>query len=331
VSFSNPVTGGQGALIRPAIKSPNFVHNVSGWSINRDGSAEFNNGTFRGTVTAGSFQGTDFVINTSGAFFYSGVPAAGNLIASIAPGSGSDVFGNGYLGGFTSYDDAAGFFVNMLGSELVYGPVTAGTPITAGAGTIASSGAEIIVSSPVTVADPSLVSLELDSGAANSAPLGTSPRATFHSSSTVPVLVQAQGAFVAMDPAQLPSLEPYTWQPTSGATNWSVGDFAGTYGALQYRIDNEDNLHAVGAVHMVLAAGLAAGTYTILNAAVPAAYRPAKNWRVVAIHMSSANVTKAPALFTITTGGVFQVSTSTAIAQNDNFYLTGTFPLGNVA
>ena len=173
--------------------------------------------------------------------------------------------------------------------------------------------------------------MELDSGVLNAAPLGTSPRATFHSTSTGPVLVQAQGAFVAMDPAQLPNLEPYTSQPTSGAVNWSVGDFAGTYGAFQYRIDAEDNLYAIGAVHMVLAAGLAAGTYTILNAAVPAAYRPAKNWRVAAIHMSSANVTKAPALFTITTAGVFQVSTSTAIAQNDNFYLFGIFPLGNIA
>lgn len=39
--FSNPITGGQGALVRPAIKSPNYVPGVSGWSINRDGSAEF--------------------------------------------------------------------------------------------------------------------------------------------------------------------------------------------------------------------------------------------------------------------------------------------------
>jgi hypothetical protein len=51
--FSNPVTGGQGSLVRPAIKSPNYVAGVSGWSINRDGTAEFNGATFRGAVQIG--------------------------------------------------------------------------------------------------------------------------------------------------------------------------------------------------------------------------------------------------------------------------------------
>lgn len=58
--FSNDVTGGQGALLRPAIKSPNYVPGSLGWSINRDGSAEFNNITARGTLlvldaTTGTF------------------------------------------------------------------------------------------------------------------------------------------------------------------------------------------------------------------------------------------------------------------------------------
>lgn len=41
MTFSNPITGGQGALVRPAIKSPNYAPGGPGWSINRDGSAEF--------------------------------------------------------------------------------------------------------------------------------------------------------------------------------------------------------------------------------------------------------------------------------------------------
>src|SRR6266540_2524625 len=41
--FTNPIVGGT-ALVRPAIKSPNYVPGVSGWSINRDGSAEFGAG-----------------------------------------------------------------------------------------------------------------------------------------------------------------------------------------------------------------------------------------------------------------------------------------------
>jgi hypothetical protein len=99
VSFSNPVTGGQGALIRPAIKSPNYVPGVSGWSINRTGSAEFNNLTVRGT-----FFGTTYVLNSLGAFFYNGAPALGSLILSIAAAPGADDgFGNAFDGGLATY------------------------------------------------------------------------------------------------------------------------------------------------------------------------------------------------------------------------------------
>lgn len=41
--FSNPIIGGGGSLVYPSIHSPNFVHGSSGWSINKDGSAEFQN------------------------------------------------------------------------------------------------------------------------------------------------------------------------------------------------------------------------------------------------------------------------------------------------
>ena len=79
----DPVIGGV-VLRRPAEQSPNFVTGVSGWTINADGSAEFNNLSIRGT-----FNGTDFIINSSGMFFYSGIPALGNLILSVVPGTTS--------------------------------------------------------------------------------------------------------------------------------------------------------------------------------------------------------------------------------------------------
>ena len=44
----------------------------------------------------------------SGLFVYSGPPAAGNLIGSIAAANGTDLFGNAYLAGFTSYLTVAG-------------------------------------------------------------------------------------------------------------------------------------------------------------------------------------------------------------------------------
>jgi hypothetical protein len=38
-----------------------------------------------------------------GLFVYNGTPAAGNLIASIAPAAGTDAYGNSYVGGITTY------------------------------------------------------------------------------------------------------------------------------------------------------------------------------------------------------------------------------------
>lgn len=51
--FSNPVTNAIGTLVRTVLKSVNYVTNVSGWAIFKDGSAEFNNATIRGTLTIG--------------------------------------------------------------------------------------------------------------------------------------------------------------------------------------------------------------------------------------------------------------------------------------
>lgn len=52
MTFSNPIVGGT-VLIRPAIKSPDYVVGTSGWSINKDGTAEFNEVTVRGDVHVG--------------------------------------------------------------------------------------------------------------------------------------------------------------------------------------------------------------------------------------------------------------------------------------
>jgi hypothetical protein len=101
----NPIVGDT-VLRRPAIQSPNFVTGVSGWTINIDGSAEFNNLSIRGT-----FNGTNFVINSSGEFFYSGTPASGNLIQSVTNGAGTDGVGNAYLTGTTVYSQVGGTFI----------------------------------------------------------------------------------------------------------------------------------------------------------------------------------------------------------------------------
>lgn len=85
------ITQGLGSLVLSAIFSPNFITGVSGWSINKDGRAEFNNLTIRGT-----FFGVNFILNSSGLFIYSGTPGTGNLLLSISPVDGTDGFGNSY-------------------------------------------------------------------------------------------------------------------------------------------------------------------------------------------------------------------------------------------
>lgn len=62
--FTNPVMGGKN-LVRTVMQSPNYEPGVSGWAIFQDGSAEFNNLAVRGV-----FNGINYVIDSSGIFFY---------------------------------------------------------------------------------------------------------------------------------------------------------------------------------------------------------------------------------------------------------------------
>lgn len=52
--FRNSVVGGV-TLVRPAIRSPNYDPGVAGWSIDIDGSAEFNDVTVRGTLESSNY------------------------------------------------------------------------------------------------------------------------------------------------------------------------------------------------------------------------------------------------------------------------------------
>jgi hypothetical protein len=56
-----------------------------------------------GVAGTGTFRAGNTITNTSGEFFYSGTPAANNLIGSIANAAGTDGFGNAYVQGQASY------------------------------------------------------------------------------------------------------------------------------------------------------------------------------------------------------------------------------------
>jgi hypothetical protein len=124
--FRNQAIGGT-LLKRKAIQSPNYVPGVSGWTVNKDGTAEFS-----GLVLRGTFNGTNFVIGSSGAFFYGGTPAAGNLICAIATAAGTDSFGNAYGIGLTILDRNAepGRYLQIIDSVINFTSNAANTKIT---------------------------------------------------------------------------------------------------------------------------------------------------------------------------------------------------------
>jgi hypothetical protein len=67
MAFEDPIIGGNGELIREEIKSPDYVAGVSGWSVRRDGTAEFNNVNVRldlntSTITVGAAGGPQVVL-----------------------------------------------------------------------------------------------------------------------------------------------------------------------------------------------------------------------------------------------------------------------------
>lgn len=106
--FTNSIIGGGGSLVRQQIKSPDYVAGVSGWIIRKDGSAEFNDATFRGTI---------IVESENALLAYDGTPGAGNLFASIAAENFGDEYGNAIIKGVTTYDLGNGHI--PLGAQLV--------------------------------------------------------------------------------------------------------------------------------------------------------------------------------------------------------------------
>jgi hypothetical protein len=62
MTFRDPILGGN-ELVRTAMQSDGYAAGVSGWRIGRDGSAEFNSGVFRGSLSAGSDPGQHFVVS----------------------------------------------------------------------------------------------------------------------------------------------------------------------------------------------------------------------------------------------------------------------------
>lgn len=107
--FNNDIAGGNGTLVRNWIQSVNFVAGVSGWRISKDGNAEFNNGTFRGSIEVGPIPGQHFIVNNPGTGDVIDVYDSSNRLVAKIDNQGSvttidpvvldqaSLFGNGIL------------------------------------------------------------------------------------------------------------------------------------------------------------------------------------------------------------------------------------------
>lgn len=313
--FSNPVFGGN-VLIRPAVKSPNYQPGVQGWQIARDGSAEFNNLTLRGT-----FVGTDWIENASGLFIYDGTPAAGNLISSIAPTSGTDQFGNAYLAGVVSY--FSGEYVALSGGNLLMGLVTDGFTKASTVGIVGVDG--IVISSPFTATKPATSAIELLDGDSTLTNQGAAGYPHLQVDGTVWL---DRPAIQAVNNAN--TWTPETWHtPTFSGTWSSTGTLNGnsTFRGMQYRKDAEDNVWVLGGATTTGAGG---SIFTL-----PSGYFNASKRALLPcfiFHSSTSAVSSGFAQVTET--GVVNIAASLAgvtIAAGDQVFINGKFPLGNVA
>ncbi|MGH3223577.1 MAG: hypothetical protein ACRDPY_33655 [Streptosporangiaceae bacterium] len=107
--FSNPIIGGGGALVYPSIHSPDYVTEVSGWTVSKDGSAEFSDVTIRGTILAATIIGA--LIENSAADPKTSIAADGSV--SITNAAGVIIFGISPAGILTWYSAAGAVLMQM--------------------------------------------------------------------------------------------------------------------------------------------------------------------------------------------------------------------------
>lgn len=314
MGFQNPIVGGT-ALRIPAIQSPNFRTGVDGWIIRIDGSAEFNNLTIRGT-----FNGNNFVLNSSGLFIYSGTPANGNLVASIAPATGTDSFGNTYLEGIASYSGAS--FAALDAGNLFMGIIADGYPT---AGLVGLSGGDaVFASSPTSVTNTTASTWELLDGIGSTTPKSA---AAFPHMQIDGAIWNTVALIHAVNASNVWTAE--TWHNPSYNANWSgtttFGTISGGLRTLQYRMDAEDNLWLNGC--FTAAAGAGSSVFQLPNTG----YRPVTNGAFPVAFISSGG-TAGNAWMYVSAAGNLNINSQlgSAVTAGTTYYVNGKIPLGNV-
>lgn len=280
--FSNPVVAG-GILQVPAIESLNYVQGVSGWIVDRNGNAEFNNLSIRG-----QFNGTDFVINAAGIFFYSSAPALNDLVISLAWTAGMDIYGNPYPSGLQVLNhggaDASGIAIGFSGSTPLQYFLNGDTNLTNdpaefvnvnGSGT--AMFATLVITSGEDATQTDYIAINLDSSNESGTHFPTvsviyiDPSAAGHNLFSVDLAgATVIGTITAVEPgtglSRTNVAVAETWHAVTPASGWALG----TSPAMSVKLGPDGTARLEGTIKY--SSGTPGSGSTMFT--LPAAYRP---------------------------------------------------------
>lgn len=274
--FTNPIVGGN-KLIREAIQSPNYVAGSSGWTINRDGTAEFAQATIRGNVViVGNTTSGNIEIASSGG--YATIKFYNIAHTDFAQISTQDIGGSPQIvisGGLRPSTIAPGN--PNVRPVIKQDPTVNGTYIGQSANISGTPviGGQVIVSD----IDVNLAVVDSNNNPKSTYSVGNGSITYQHDMGTANL-----GGF-SYDPNAIPTVDYFTqigwglWQNVVFQNGWS--NLGGNWATGQYRLDTEGRVELKG----VILGGTKADFTTIFN--LPAPFRPPKDVIVAVAPVSS--------------------------------------------
>jgi hypothetical protein len=325
--FSNPIAAGSGALTVPSIHSPGYTPGSTGWSINKDGTAEFNGITVRGTVILGNGTTNTIILdNTRSALFV--YDNSGKLVESVAANSGTDALGNNYVAGFGTYDGTPG----GLYSSLIAGLLAVGTgsavantqPFNIFGGTGGGPHNDqpyAVLKSPADSGIPTPITSQLEMFGEDQAQLRSPLIRMRQAGILVDTQVLVQGEVVYSAPGATNWAE--TWHSMALAANWAV--LGAPWAAPSYRKSNGGTVELAGAVQWT--DGVTAAPVQITQ--LPTGYRPPTQKHLFTMTMPGPGATPQLESLEIRTDGTLWLTNYPAGGPNTPITLDGAwFPLG---
>jgi hypothetical protein len=326
--FSNPIAGGGGALIRPSLHSPDYATGVSGWSINKDGTAEFNGILIRGTIILGNGTTNTIILDNqrSALFVYDNT---GSLVESVAPAAGTDALGNAYVAGHATYDgNPGGLFASLVAGLLSIGTGSAvvGTrPFKIFGGTGGGPHNDQPFATLISPADsgaPTAITAQFEMFGEDAAQLRAPLMRLRQAGILVDTDVLIQGELKYSAPGALNWGE--TWHAMALAANWAV--LGAPWATPSYRKSNGGTVELSGAVQWT--DGVIAAPVQITQ--LPAGYRPPSQKHLVTSTMPAAAATPQIETIEVRTDGTLWLTNYPAGGPNTPITLEGLwFPLGN--